>query len=69
MLIARNTVAAETVFMGAILSSITGIVNYKMSTTFIILWTYIAKNLIGCYDFSNSRLVYIVFFEYVMPYK
>ena len=30
-LIARNTVAAETTFIGVILSSITGIVNYKSS--------------------------------------
>ena len=54
MLIARNTVAAETVFIESILSSITGIVNYNTP--------YFS-------DYAIMRLVYIVFFEYVMPYK
>ena len=55
MLVIRKIIAAETIIIFLILSSINGIVNYK---------THREKS----WNFSALRLVYLSFFGYVMPY-
>jgi len=68
ILTARNTIAAGTIFIDAILSSIIGIVNYTSSKRSYSAGVYYEESDVFAEAFRMVRLVYIAFFEYVMPY-